>query len=228
MNYNDSGSTTNSNGSTINIESGAGQPAINVPTGTATLSGAISSTGGDGSDEDGGRHAAARPMPRPATAAGTDNNIDGGFVEVNSIYGGADGYADYTALGHGNLNVAYAGPASGGGLWLNNVQMGVNQNQSKTDTLGWFRMYNGGVLKGTGTGAAVANTNVQAQLNWNGSTTAIRRAASFLPPAPRPATSCRSTTEFEQSDPNYFQANEYVNYTLNNSGYHGHARTPTT
>ena len=58
LNYNDSGSTTNSNSSTINFAVGAGEPAINVPAGTATLTGAISRRG-DGPDENGDRHAAA-------------------------------------------------------------------------------------------------------------------------------------------------------------------------
>ena len=85
------------------------------------------------------------------TASIGSNNINGGFVEVNSTYGGTDGYAGYSALGPAESTSPTPAPASGGGLWLNNVQVGVNQNQSKTDNVGdGLRVYPGGVLKGTG------------------------------------------------------------------------------
>ena len=216
LNYNDGGSTANSNSSTINFAS-PGSPAINVPTGTATLSGAINSTGVGLTKTGSG----TLLLTNAAGSSDTDsNNVNGGFVEVNSTYGGTDGYAGYSALGSGSVYLASAGSASGGGLWLNNVQVGVNQNQSKTDTLGDVYMYPGAALKGTGSGAALAHASANVELNWN-KATGYSPGSVIFTTGTSPSDVLALHSEVEQTDPNYFQANENVNYTLNNSGYQG-------
>ena len=216
LNYNDGGSTTNSNSSTINFAS-PGSPAINVPTGTATLSGAINSTGVGLTKTGSG----TLLLTNAAGSSDTDsNNVNGGFVEVNSTYGGTDGYAGYSALGSGSVYLASAGSASGGGLWLNNVQVGVNQNQSKTDTLGDVYMYPGAVFKGTGSGAALAHASANVELNWN-KATGYSPGSVIFTTGTSPSNVLALHSEVEQTDPNYYQANENVNYTLNNSGYQG-------
>ena len=147
LNYNDNG--TGSYSGMISFLGGSlglnGRPAINVPSGTATLTGPIYSTL-SGTAPIGLTKSGAGTLLLTNASQSSDTGptyINGGFVEVNSTFS-ADAGASYSALGSGNFIVASAGSATGGGLWLNNVSLGVNQNQTATDKMGFFDMYTGG------------------------------------------------------------------------------------
>ena len=210
LNYTDNGSGTY--GGTINLQGGSDSsgatPRINIPSGTVTLSGAIAS-----------QMASGVPIGLTKTGAGTlvltnaaistdtgANVINAGFVQVNATYG-ADAGASYSALGSGPL---YVGPAgTGGGLWLNNVQVGIDQNQTKTDLLGQFYMYTGGTLQGTGD-SSLARTNLEAYLNFTGGTAGYSPGVFTLSTVSKTDVLALKDA-VDQFDPNY-QVNNYVNY----------------
>ena len=214
LNYTDSASTGTYAGT---ITSQGGLPAINVPAGTVTLNGVIN-TATVGFTKTGNGTLVVGNAQASANSSGAYNGppsyISGGFLELNSVYG-ANAGASYSALGAEPINIA--GGASGGGLWLNNVQVGVEQNQTDSagDGLGYVYLFSGGTLKGTGANASLARSSVQAVLNWNGSV--YSPGTVYLTTGTSRSDVLSLRDPFEQFDPNYFQANEYVNYVLQSS-----------
>ena len=143
LNYTDNGPTTYTG--TINIQAGAeginSRPTINVPSGTVTVNGDLRANCRrhcpDRLDEDRGRHllltnaqGSTRRLRhrRTSTAASSRSNSTYGLRWRGILLG----------AGQRSLTVA-SRPASGGGLWLNNVQMGVNQNQTTGPTTRFLR-----------------------------------------------------------------------------------------
>lgn len=181
LNYTDSGSTTTYNGS-INFEAGSlgtgATPAIKVPSGTVTLTGGIFSTA-TGVADTGLTKTGAGTLVL-TNAAGSINtgptNIEGGYIEVTSTYSGDAGQS-YTALGSGSIVAKYTGQGQTG-LWLNNVHVGVNQNQNVTDQLGFFDLYTLCYVKGTGNSSYERGT-ISAVLNYSTGNSVYMPAASL-------------------------------------------------
>ncbi|MGO9109294.1 MAG: beta strand repeat-containing protein [Thermoguttaceae bacterium] len=219
LSYTDNSSVAN-NASTIEFEGGNSVPIINVPNGTATLAGIICASGSG--DTSGGfsktgsgtlllTNAVGGPPAGTSYYTGV-TKITGGFIEVNSTTPGTDGYANYTALGSGEVDIAQH--TGTGGLWLNNVAVGVEQNQDATDTLGYVDMYTGGTLKGTGT-SSLSRTHLSSALNCID--IGVAGPSAYLPGSFTLTTGTSSkdvlalTDEVRQFDPNY-TINGYVNY----------------
>ncbi len=221
LNYTDGAAVSNS--SSINFPGGTGGalPIINVPAGTVTLAGALSETnnaGAGGFQKTGSGTLLltnAQDTPVVTSQYTGVTHITGGFIEVNSTYG-ADAGASYSALGSGEVDIAQG--TGTGGLWLNNVNVGVLQNQGTTDLLGGVDMYTGGTLKGTGN-SSLARTHVASVLNCI--SIGVAGPGSYLPGSFTLTTGNASTDvlalaeEVRQFDPNYTQ-NGYVNYLPGN------------
>lgn len=145
-------------------------------------------------------------------AAGSINtgptNIEGGYIEVTSTYSGDAGQS-YTALGSGSIVAKYTGQGQTG-LWLNNVHVGVNQNQNVTDQLGFFDLYTLCYVKGTGNSSYERGT-ISAVLNYSTGNSVYRAGSFTLTTGTAASDVLDLKTEVEQYDPNYSN-NHYVNY----------------
>ena len=212
LNYTDSGSTTTYNG-TINFEAGSlgtgATPTIRVPSGTVTFAGGIFSTATGAADTGLTKRGAGTLVL--TNAAGSINtgptNIFGGTVEATSTYSGDAGQS-YTALGSGSIVIQYSNGPSG--LWLNNVHVGVNQNQNTTDQIGFLDLSTGCFVKGTGNSSYERGT-ISAVLNYSTGNSIYSPGSFTLETGTAASDVLDLKTEVEQYDPNYSN-NHYVNY----------------
>ncbi len=126
--------------------------------------------------------------------------IAAGTLCVNSV--DVQPGQSYSALGSGNVKL------QGGTLWLANVAIGVEQNQTTDNLVGYIDLYSGSTLQATGT-SSFSNNHVSAVLNFNGS---------YSPGSGTLAATAGSTLtlmeEVRQYDPNY-ESNEYGNWVGN-------------
>jgi autotransporter-associated beta strand protein len=144
-------------------------------------------------------------------------NIVQGTIRVNSV-ATAPGQS-YSALGSGNINVQ-----NGATLYLDGasavggqLHIGVNQNQTTSNILGWMDLYSGATLKGTGD-ASYERGDISPVLNYISGTTYSAGSVTF-------ATGTSSTDvlaikdSVKQYDPGYLLAgNEYGNWVVGTPG----------
>ena len=89
--------------------------------------------------------------------------------------------------------------------------MGVNVNSAPT--LGFFNLYNTGVVKGTGTNAGFAQNSVNVVLNSTGQGGAYLPGDVYLTTGTAATDTLSFSHEIKQYDPNY-PANDGVNYVI--------------
>ena len=135
-------------------------------------------------------------------------NIAQGTIRVNSV--ATSPVTSYSALGSGDINVQ-----SGATLYFDNVAIGVTQNQTTTNLVGWVDLYNGATLKADGN-ASYERGTITPVLNYNATT------GSYSPGSVTFAT-VNSTDVLalkdvvRQYDPNY-PVNEYGNWVVGTPG----------
>ena len=127
------------------------RPTINVPSGEVVAAGALIS---DSIGVNAGGLTKMGSGTLTLTNAANSNDIGSTYIGQGMIRvtttSGTPGQA-YTALGSGNMYTGYNGSYTGGGtLWLDNVNVGVRQNVTTGRTLGFWDMYPGSGVKGTG------------------------------------------------------------------------------
>ena len=127
-------------------------------------------------------------------------NIAQGTVRVNSV-ATAPGQS-YSALGSGNINVR-----DGGTLHIDNVAIGVDQNQTLNNLVGWVDLYSGATLKGSGN-ASYERGSISPVLNFSGGSYSPG-SVTFATVNSGDVLAIKDTVR--QYDPNYL-VNEYGNW----------------
>ena len=141
---------------TIHLNPGAkgpgARPTISVPNGQVVVTGALLSdsigVNAAGLTKMGG---GTLTLTNAAQSNDTGSTYIGqGAIRVTTTTTGIPGQS-YDALGSGNMYTGYNGAYTGAGtLWLDNVNVGVRQNNTIGRALGFFDMYPGSGIKGTG------------------------------------------------------------------------------
>ena len=127
-------------------------------------------------------------------------NIAQGTVRVNSVVT-APGQS-YSALCSGNIQVQ-----NGGTLHIDNVSIGVDQNQTTINKVGWVDLFSGSTLKGSGN-ASYERGTISAVLNFSSGS----YSAGSITFATVNATDVLAIKDaVRQYDPNYL-VNEYGNW----------------
>ena len=128
--------------------------------------------------------------------------IDQGTICVNTVDSGT-GYS-YSALGSGNIKI------QGGTLYLDNVNIGVNQNQTLSNLVGYVDLYTGSTLKGSGN-ASYQNNSIRAVLNYGGGGYQVGSGTLATTGSGDTLTLMNAVRQY---DPNY-PTNEYGNWVGN-------------
>ena len=144
-------------------------------------------------------------------------NIAQGTIRVNSV-ATAPGQS-YSALGSGDINVQ-----NGATLYLDGasavggqLHVGVNQNQTTTNLLGWMDLYSGATLKGTGD-TSYERGDISPVLNYISGTTYSAGSVTFATGS-SPTDVLAIKNSVKQYDPGYLLAgNEYGNWVVGTPG----------
>ena len=116
-------------------------------------------------------------------------------------------------MGSGNINVQ-----NGATLHIDNVSIGVNQNQTTSNLVGWVDLYNGATLKGTGN-ASYERGDISPVLNYIGGSYSAGRVTFATGQLPTDVLAIKDTVK--QYDPDYCW--ERVRKLGSGNGSTGHA-----